>query len=115
MFELLEIKKEHKGLQEIFQKNMPKVDIDFIQDPLRGSRAARNYILEKTCMAPAIYDNGTHYVTDQKLTLEMLKEISDFEDFEITGEYTGSMVGVGALHKYAHATIPDSIRGRINQ
>lgn len=73
MFELLEI--NHKGLQEIFQKNMRKADIDLIQNPLRGSRAARNYILEKTCMAPAIFDNGTHYVTDQKLTLEMLRNI----------------------------------------
>lgn len=33
---------------------------------------------------PAIYDNDTHYVTNQKLTLEMLKEISDSEDvFEV--------------------------------
>ena len=43
-------------------------------------------------MMPAIYDNGTHYVTNQKLTLEMLKEISDAEDIlEVTGGYTGAL------------------------
>ena len=52
-------------------------------------------------MMPAIYDNGTHYVTNQKLTLEMLKEISDSEDvLEVTGEYTGSIGGFGASHEH---------------
>jgi hypothetical protein len=42
------------------------------------SEAAKNYIFERTgTLVPAIYDNGTHYVTNHKLTLEMLKEISD--------------------------------------
>ena len=41
-------------------------------------------------MLPAVYDKGTHYVTNQKLTLEMLKEISDSEDVvQVSGEYTG--------------------------
>jgi hypothetical protein len=33
-------------------------------------------------MMPAIYvyDHGTHFVTDQKLTIEMLKEISDSDE-----------------------------------
>lgn len=31
-------------------------------------------------MMPAIYDNATHYVINQKITLEMLKEISHSED-----------------------------------
>jgi|tagenome__1003787_1003787.scaffolds.fasta_scaffold20959038_3 hypothetical protein len=29
---------------------------------------------------PAIYDNGIHFVTNQKLTVNMLKEISDSKD-----------------------------------
>ena len=41
------------------------------------------------------YDHGTHYVTNQKLTLETLKEISNSEDImEVTGEYTGSIGGL---------------------
>jgi hypothetical protein len=47
-------------------------------------------------MMSAIYDNGTHYVTNQKLTLEMLKEISDSKDvMEVTDEYNGSIGGFG--------------------
>ncbi len=52
-------------------------------------------------MIPAIYDNGIHYVTNQKLTLEMLEEISDSEDvLEVTGEYTGGIGGWGASHEH---------------
>ena len=54
-------------------------------------------IIEKTGMVPAIYDKGTHYVTNQRLTLEKVKEISDSQDvIEVTGEYTGGITGRGA-------------------
>jgi hypothetical protein len=36
------------------------------------SQKAKDFIFQKTGMLPAIYDNSTHYVTNQKLTL-MLK------------------------------------------
>jgi hypothetical protein len=63
-------------------------------------KSIRNYIIEKTGMAPPIYDNGNHYVTNQRLTLEMLEEISDFEDvLEVTGDYTGTLTGRGASHE----------------
>ena len=35
---------------------------------------ARWYIFKKSGMMPAIYDHGTHFVTDQKLTLETLRK-----------------------------------------
>ena len=45
-------------------------------------------------MVAVVYDHGTHYVTNQKLTLEMLKEISNSEDvLEVAGEYTGGIGG----------------------
>ena len=51
-------------------------------------------------MMPAIYDHGTHFVTDQKLTVEMLKEISDSDDvIEVTGEYSGSFASNGPSHE----------------
>ncbi len=64
------------------------------------SEAARQYILDKTGMAPAIFDNSTHYVTNQKLTLEMLKEISDSDDVvEVHGSFCGGYGMKSAYHE----------------
>jgi hypothetical protein len=61
---------------------------------------AKNYIFQKTGMRPAVCDKGTHYVTNQKLTLEILKEISDSDDvLENTGEYSGSWGSIGPIHE----------------
>ena len=125
MTSTLEIKGRFEELQERYREHLPKVDPALIYDlllrqlenpsvppmymvevftrqgldPERG----REYIMSKTGMSPAIYDNGTHYVTNQKLTLEMLKEISDSEDvLEVTGEYTGGLGGYGASHEHRH-------------
>ena len=39
-------------------------------------------------MSLSIYDKGTDYVTNQRLRLEILKEISDCEDvLEIAGDH----------------------------
>ena len=59
-----------------------------------NTEEVRNYIIGKTGMSSAIYDSGTHYVTNQQLTLDILKEISDSEDVIVMGEYT---VGLGAM------------------
>lgn len=123
MSELLDIKKGFEELQNKYQAYLPKVDPDLIHDLLTrqqenpqvspiymlevftrsgiDSEAARNYIFEKTGMVAAIYDHGTHYVTNQKLTLEMLKEISNSEDvLEVVGEYTGGIGGWGPSHEH---------------
>ncbi len=51
-------------------------------------------------MVPSIHDHGTHYVTNQKLILEILKEISDCEDvLEVAGEYSGSCESIGSVHE----------------
>ena len=64
------------------------------------TEAARWYIFGKTAMMPAIYDHGTYSVTDQKLSLEALKEISDSDDvIELTGEYSGSFSSTGPMHE----------------
>ena len=123
MSELHEIRRVFHGLQTLCETHLPKVDPILIHDLLireqenpkkalfymievftkekTDSEAAKNYIFEKTGMMPAVYDHGTHYVTNQKLTLEMLKEISDSEDvLEVAGEYTGSIGGWGASHEH---------------
>lgn len=47
-------------------------------------------------MIPAVYDKGTYYVTNQKLTLQIRKEISNSDDvLEITGEYSGNCGSIG--------------------
>ena len=93
--ELQELRLQYQRLQEAYRKILPKVDPNLIDDLLSSlhedpdtkpmytievftkdgidSEAARGYIFGKTGMMPAIYDHGTHFVTDQKLTLEMLK------------------------------------------
>src|SRR5919106_1108844 len=114
-----ELKDQFEELQKKYQQYLPKVDPDLIDDlllrqmenprvapmymievftkPGLNTEEVRRYIIGKTGMSPAIYDNGTHYVTNQELTLDILKEISDSEDVvEVTGEYTGGLGGYGA-------------------
>ena len=119
--ELKEIRNVFKGLQTLYETHLPKVDSTLIDDLLirekekserapfymveiftkegTDSEAMKNHIYEKTGMLPAIYDHGTHYVTNQRLTLEILKEICNSEDvLEVTGDYTGTPTGRGASH-----------------
>jgi hypothetical protein len=123
--EMLEIKDQFLELQKRYQKYLPKVDPELIDDlllrqmenprvtpiymvevftkPGLNTEEVRNYIIGKTGMSPAIYDSGTHYVTNQQLTLDILKEISDSEDvIEVTGEYTGGLGGYGGSHEHSH-------------
>jgi hypothetical protein len=55
--------------------------VEIFTRPAINSEIMRNMIVEKTQMVPAIYDKGTHYVTNHRLTLEILKEISELEYF----------------------------------
>jgi hypothetical protein len=55
--------------------------------------------LKTTGFVPAIYDKGTHYATNMRLTLDILKRLHDFEFVEeITGDYTGTLTALGASH-----------------
>lgn len=119
-----EVRNQFTRLRAAYEKVLPKVDPALLNDLLEREitaaaadkkdglpytievftkqgvdvEAARQYIMDKTGMAPAIFDSGTHYVTNQKLTLEMLKEISDSDDVvEIHGSYCG---GVGMKGAY---------------
>jgi hypothetical protein len=62
----------------------------------------KNAILEKTGMVPEVYDDGTHYVVNQKLTLETLREIvqCDQNILEVRGEYIGNVGLKESEHKY---------------
>src|SRR2546422_1231087 len=116
--EIKEIKRVYAGLETLYHTYFPKSDPSFIDDLLRrlqknpnilpiymvevftkpgvNPEAAKEYIFEKTRMVPAIYDNGTHFVTNQKLTFEMLREITDSDDIlEVAGDYTGNITARG--------------------
>jgi hypothetical protein len=120
--ELKEIRNVFRGLQTLYDTHLPKVDSTLINDLLirekekserapfymveiftkegTDSEAMKNHIYERTGMLPAIYDHGTHYVTNQRLTLETLEEMSQSEDvLEVTGDYTGTPTGTGASHE----------------
>ena len=112
--EIKEIERVYAGLETLYLTFFPKSEPYLIHDLLRclkknpnippiymvevftkpnlDSEAAKQYIFDKTGMVPAIYDKGTHYVTNHKLTLEILKEISDCADvLEVAGDYTGTI------------------------
>ena len=81
-------------------KNAPMYTVEVFTKKEIDSEEAKMYIIQKTGMVPSIYDHGTHYVTNQKLTLEILKEISDCEDvLEVAGEYSGSCGSIGSVHE----------------
>ena len=119
---LKELRNVFHGLQTLYQSYLPKVDPILIHDLLvreeekserapfymveiftkegTNSDAMKNHIFQKTGMLPAIYDHGTHYVTNQRLSLEALREICESEEvLEVTGDYTGTLTGRGASHE----------------
>jgi hypothetical protein len=50
---------------------------------------------------PSDITNGDHFVTEQKLTLEIFEEISNSDDvIEVTGEYSSSFASYGLMHKH---------------
>jgi hypothetical protein len=123
---LHEIRLAFKGLQTLYDTYLNKIDPDLVNDLLARQQkdpnsapfymveiftkhrtdeeAKREFIIRKTGMAPAIYDKGTHYVTNQRLTLELLNELAEPEDvIKITGDFTGNLSGVGASHSRREA------------
>ena len=134
MSALSEIRKFFQGLQTLYQTYLPKVDPNLVNDLLSRQQQKkgidnapfymveiftkktdeekkREYIIRKTGMAPSIHDNGTHYVTNHRLTLELLNELSEPDDvIEITGYYTANLSGVGATHSKSFAFSEKNIK-----
>lgn len=121
--ELMQIKNQFEELQRRYRDHLPKVDpgllddlllrqlenprdppmymVEVFTEPGLDTEKVREIIISRTGQSPAIYDNGTHYATNHRLTLEMLKEISEQEGvIEVTGEYTGGIGSWGASHEH---------------
>lgn len=120
--ELQEIRNVFRGLETLYKTYLPKVDPVLIHDLLvreqeKTERApfymvevftkkdtntewCKNHIWNTCGTIPAIYDNGTHYATNMRLTCDILKRLNDF-DFviDVSGDYTGSPTGTGASHE----------------
>ncbi len=74
--------------------------VEIFTKPGTDAEKMREFIMQKTGMVPSIHDNGTHYVVNQRLSLEFLKELSDLEQvIDIAGDYTGGVTGRGASHE----------------
>ena len=120
--ELQELRNVFHGLETLYSTYLPKVDPVLLNDlllreeenserspfymvevftkPGTNSEWCKAHITETTGFVPAIYDKGTHYVTNMRLTLDILKRLNDFEFVqEITGDYTGTLTGIGAAHE----------------
>jgi hypothetical protein len=116
------MREQFSDLQDTYRRLLPKVDPVLINDLLSreisnttsakpfsytievftksgiDKEIAKNYIYEKTGKMPSVLDNGTHYVTTQNVTLDILKEISDSEDVvDVRGSYCG---GIGLQASY---------------
>jgi hypothetical protein len=123
--EIQELRNVFHGLETLYSTYLPKVDPALLNDllireeqkehekserapfymvevftkPGTNSEWCKQHITETTGFVPAIYDKGTHYVTNMRLTLDILKTLDGF-DFveEIAGDYTGTLTGLGASH-----------------
>jgi hypothetical protein len=119
---LQEIRRVYSGLETLYKTYLPRVDSALLDDllireqekserapfymvevftkPGTDSEWCKNHIWKTTGFVPAVYDKGTHYVTNMRLTLETLKTLQDF-DFvlEVTGDYTGTPTARGASHE----------------
>jgi hypothetical protein len=120
--ELKEIRMVFQGLQTLYQIHLPKIDPALIHDLLirelvktsentsslppfyiveirtvKGTdqEMMKSMIFEKTGFLPSITENGTHYVANMRLSLELLKEFCESQKdiVKITGDYTGGIGG----------------------
>jgi hypothetical protein len=63
----------------------------------------KQHILRTTGFVPAIYDKGTHYATNMRLILDIIKRLAVEFVEEITGDYTGTLTALGASHERTRA------------
>ena len=87
--------KEDPGLEYMYK-------IEIFTNKEANVNKFKQAMLEKTGMIPEVYDSGTHYIVNYKLSLEKLKEISQCDPniLEIRGEYIGNTGLKEFEHKY---------------
>ena len=117
-----ELKIQTQNLGKAYRELFPKVDPAFVYDLIlrlsenpdnnapvytvevftkegTNPEKSKERILQTTGTVPAIYDNGTHYVSTQHMTLDMLKKLNDIDYvLEVMGDYTGGASSIGPSH-----------------
>lgn len=117
-----ELKTQTQNLGKAYRELFPKVDPAFVYDLIlrlsenpdnnppvytvevftkegTNPEKSKERILQTTGTIPAIYDNGTHYVSTQRMTLDMLKKLNDIDYvLEVMGDYTGGASSIGPRH-----------------
>jgi hypothetical protein len=131
--ELDELKAQTLSLGEAYQRVFPKVDPALVYDLIfrlqkdpqssapiytlevftkegTDSEKSRDYILQTTGTTPSVYDNGTHYVSTHRLTLEILKKLNDIEYvLDIMGDHSGGAASIGPQHAMGEWKRKDNI------
>jgi hypothetical protein len=119
---LEELRTQTQNLGKAYRELFPKVDPAFVYDLIlrlsenpdnnapvytvevftkegTNPEKSKERILQTTGTIPAIYDNGTHYVSTQRMTLDMLKKLNDIDYVvEVMGDYTGGASSTGPRH-----------------
>lgn len=119
---LEELRTQTQNLGKAYRELFPKVDPAFVYDLIlrlsenpdnnppvytvevftkegTNPEKSKERILQTTGTIPAIYDNGTHYVSTQRMTLDMLKKLNDIDYvLEVMGDYTGGASSTGPRH-----------------
>ena len=86
-------------LSENPDNNAPVYTVEVFTKEGTNPENSKERILQTTGTIPAIYDNGTHYVSTQRMTLDMLKKLNDIDYVvEVMGDYTGGASSTGPRH-----------------
>ena len=86
-------------LQQDPQNNAPVYTLEVFTKEGTDSEKSRDHILQTTGTIPSVYDNGTHYVSTHRLTLEILKKLNDIEYvLDVMGDFTGGAASIGPQH-----------------
>lgn len=120
--QLDELRLQTQQLGEAYRKLFPKVDPAFVYDLISrlqqntkdnapiytvevftkegtNPEKSKDHIMQTTGTVPAIFDNGTHYVSTHRITLEILKKLNDIDYVEeVMGDYTGNASSLGPRH-----------------
>ncbi|MGC1263935.1 MAG: hypothetical protein WA932_08220 [Nitrososphaeraceae archaeon] len=86
-------------LSENPENNAPVYTVEVFTKEGTNPEKSKERILQTTGTIPAIYDNGTHYVSTQRMPLDMLKKLNDIDYVvEVMGDYTGGASSTGPRH-----------------
>lgn len=86
-------------LSENPENNAPVYTVEVFTKEGTNPEKSKERILQTTGTIPAIYDNGTHYVSTQRMNLDMLKKLNDIDYVvEVMGDYTGGASSTGPRH-----------------